>query len=115
MNVAILGGMKRRPFPPDWRKETVVSVLGGNEVDLSESPPASDARLTAVAVLGGVKITLPAGTRVSVSGLGLLGGRDVKVSQQGEGATIKLALWAFLGGIEVVEATTSDIAPPAPA
>ena len=50
--------------------------------------PGTRLRLTAVAVLGSIKITMPAGARVSVSGLGVLGGRDVQVSQQGDGATI---------------------------
>jgi hypothetical protein len=31
MNLALFGGLKQRPFPPGWTKETVVSILGGNE------------------------------------------------------------------------------------
>ena len=73
------------------------------DIDLSSSPPGPDARLTAVAILGGVKILLSPGTRVSVSGIGLLGGREVKVSQSGEGPEVKMSLWSFLGGIEVTE------------
>jgi len=59
--------------------------------------------LTAVAILGGVKVILPPGTHVSVSGMALLGGRDVKVSQVGQGPEVKMSLWSFLGGIEVTE------------
>jgi hypothetical protein len=103
VNVAIFGGLNRRPFPPGWTKETVLAVFGGGDIDLSSGPPGPDARLTAVAILGGINILVAPGTRVSVSGFGFLGGRDVKVSQRGDGPEIKMSLWAFLGGIEVKE------------
>jgi hypothetical protein len=103
VNVAIFGGLNRRPFPPGWTHETMLSILGGAELDLSGSPPGEDALLRAVAILGGVKIMVAPGTRVSVGGFSLLGGRDVKVSQAGEGPAVKMSLWAFLGGVEVRE------------
>jgi hypothetical protein len=103
VNVAILGGLNRRPFPPDWTKETIVAIFGGGDLDLSSSPPGPDARLRAVAILGGIKIGVAPGTRVSVSGFALLGGREVQVSQRGDGPQIKMSLWAFLGGIRVNE------------
>jgi hypothetical protein len=108
VNVVIFGGLKRRPFPAGWTKETVVAILGGADLDLSSSPPGTDARLTTVSILGGVKIVVAPGTPVSTSGFSLLGGRDVKVSQGGEeGPEIKMNLWAFLGGVEVTEATAA--------
>jgi hypothetical protein len=111
MNIAIFGGLNRRPFPPGWTKETVVAILGGGEIDLSSSPPGPDARLTAVAILGGVKILVAPGTRVSVSGFGMFGGREVKVSQRGDGPGIKMSLSAFLGGIQVEELTPTATEP----
>jgi hypothetical protein len=107
VNVAIFGGLKR-PFQPGWTKETVVAILGGTDLDLSSSPPGSDARLTAVAILGGIKILVAPGTPTSVSGVSLLGGREVKVSQGAAGQEIKLSLWSFLGGIEVKEAEPAE-------
>jgi hypothetical protein len=103
VNVAIFGGLDRRPFPPGWTKETVIGIFGGGELDLSSSPPGPEARLTVVAILGGFKILVPPGTRVSVRGFGLLGGREVKVSQRGDGPRITMSLWVFLGGVEVDE------------
>ena len=78
------------------------------ELDLSNSPPGPGARLTAVAILGGFKVLVAPGTRVSVGGLGLLGGRSVKVSQDGGGPEIRMSLWAILGGIEVKEAVAAE-------
>jgi hypothetical protein len=103
VDLVIFGGLNRL-FPPGWTKETFVAILGGGEFDLSSSPPGPDAHLTAVAILGGVKIRVAPGTRISVSGFGLFGGREVKVSEAADGPEIKMSLWAFLGGIEVKEA-----------
>src|SRR5436309_8906924 len=103
MNVAIFGGL-RRPLQPGWTRESVVAILGGGDLDLSVSPPGPDPRLTAMALVAGIKILVPHGTRVSMSGFGLFGGRAVKVSQQGEGPEIRMRLWVLFGGIEVREA-----------
>jgi hypothetical protein len=39
----------------------------GSDLDLTSSPPGPDARLTVVAILGGVKILVAPGTHVSRS------------------------------------------------
>jgi hypothetical protein len=108
VNVAILSGLKR-PIPAGWTKETLVTILGGVDLDFSSSPPGQDAHLTVVTILGGVKILVAPGTRVALSGFSLLGGREVKVTQSGDGPEIRMNLWAFLGGIEVKE--TAEAAP----
>lgn len=103
MNLVIFGGLNRRPFPPGWTTETVITIFGGGTLDLSSSQPGEDARLTVVTILGGATILVAPGTKVSVSGFSLFGGREVKVSQVGDGPVIKMSLWVFLGGIEVKE------------
>ena len=102
MNIAIFGGFDKRPFAPGWTKQTVVAILGGGDIDLTSSPPGDGARLTAVAVLGGVEIVVQPGTRVTMSGLSLFGGRSVTV-QPGDGPEIALRAVAILGGVEVKE------------
>jgi hypothetical protein len=102
MNVAIFGGFGKRPFAPGWTKETVVAVLGGGELDLTSSPPGPDARLTAIAVFGGVELIVPRGSRVSLSGFSLFGGRDVEI-EQGDGPELKLHAVAVFGGVDVKE------------
>jgi hypothetical protein len=53
-------------------------------MELTSSPPAPDgAQLTAVAVLGGIEVRVPPGSRVSLSGLSFLGGREVTVAPNG--------------------------------
>jgi hypothetical protein len=103
VNLAVFGGFDKRPFGPGWKKETLVAMLGGGDVDLTASPPeGGEGRLTAVAVLGGIDFIVAPGTRVSLSGMSLFGGRSVKVSE-GDGPTIRLRAIAVLGGIEVKE------------
>jgi hypothetical protein len=103
MNLAVLGGFGKKPFAPGWKKETAAAVLGGGEIDLTSSPPAPEgAHLTAVAVLGGIQVRVPPGTRVSLSGLSFLGGREVTVEPNG-GPEIAIRGIAILGGIEVKE------------
>lgn len=103
MNVAFLGGFGKRPFAPGWKKESVVAVLGGGEIDVTSSPPSPDgAQLTVVAVLGGVELSVPHGSRISMSGLSLLGGRETKI-EPGDGPEIAVRAIAVLGGVEVKE------------
>jgi hypothetical protein len=102
MNLALFGGFDRRPLGPGWTKETFVAVFGGGEIDLTESPPEGEGKLTAVALFGGVTFIVPAGTRLSMGGASILGGRSVNVSE-GDGPTIRLNAVAVLGGIEARE------------
>lgn len=102
MNVAILGGFSRTPLAPGWRRETALAFLGGGEFDLGDSPPGEGARLTAVAILGGVDIRVPEGTRVAMSGISLLGGREVKLPP-GDGPAFRVRALAVLGGVTVAE------------
>ena len=102
MNLAIFGGFGERPLAPGWRKETAVALFGGGSFDLTSAPPGENARLTAVAILGGFEIKVAPGTRVTMSGLSFLGGRDVKVTP-GDGPELHLNAVAILGGVEVKE------------
>ena len=61
MNVAVFGGFGARPLAPGWVKETAVAVFGGGELDLRGAPPGENARLTAVAILGGIEIKVAPG------------------------------------------------------
>jgi hypothetical protein len=86
VNVAVFGGFDRRPLAAGWKRETLIGVLGGGTVDLTEAPPEGTGVLTAVALLG----------------LGLFGGRTVKVTGSG-GPAIRLRAYAIFGGVEVRE------------
>ncbi|HEX2504356.1 MAG TPA: hypothetical protein VHK00_10440, partial [Miltoncostaeaceae bacterium] len=76
------------------------------DLDLSASRPADDARLTAIAVFGGIEVRVPPGTRVALSGLSLLGGRDVQV-EPGDGPAIRVRAFAILGGVSIKPSVAS--------
>ena len=100
MNVAMFGGFGKRVLASGWTRETAIAVFGGGEFDLTGVVPGEGARLTAVAVLGGIEIKVDPGTKVTMSGFSLFGGREVKV-RPGDGPPIALRAFAVLGGVEV--------------
>ena len=100
MNVALFGGFGKTPLAPGWRRETAIALLGGGDLDLAGATPADDARLTAIAVFGGIDVRVPQGARIAMSGLSLLGGREVKVPP-GDGPTIRIRAFAMFGGVTV--------------
>jgi hypothetical protein len=102
MNLALFGGFGTRPLAPGGQKETALALLGGGELDLTSAPPGENSSLTAVAILGGIKILVAPGSRVTMSGVSLFGGRQVKL-KPGDGPEIRVRAVAVLGGVEVTE------------
>jgi hypothetical protein len=103
--LAILGGSRRTGR---WRLApscSVINVLGGSELDLSEVELAADrVELKIVSVLGGAEVTLPVGMNVEVSEVAILGGNEVEVGDEQPdpgGPVVHLRLVSILGGSEV--------------
>jgi hypothetical protein len=94
-------------FTPRWTNETVVVLFGSARVDLTERPPADGATLGVYALFGGVKVIVPAGSRVTASGLGLFGGRRVNV-RPGDGPALHVRAAAVFGSVDVVEAPHAE-------
>jgi hypothetical protein len=90
-------------FAPNWKNETVIVLFGGARVDLTERPPANGATLSVYAVFGGAKVIVPAGSRVTTSGLSLFGGRRINV-RHGDGPALHVRAAAIFGGVDVIEA-----------
>lgn len=103
MQLALFGTTDEGGFVPGWLAETVLLLFGGADLDLTKRPPAPDATLTVVAIFGGAKVVVPAGSRVTAGGFSLFGGRSVKVGP-GAGPDLRLNAVTVFGGIEVVEA-----------
>jgi hypothetical protein len=103
--LAILGGSERKGR---WRLSSscsVINLLGGSELDLSEVELASDrVELKVVSVMGGADIRLPVGLNVEISEVAILGGNSVSVGDQQPdpgGPVVHLRLISILGGSEV--------------
>jgi hypothetical protein len=79
-------------------------MFGGVELDLTRSTFAqAESEIIAVAVMGGVEITVPEGLTVHVDGVGIFGGFDQKAEGPGQpGAPVlRIKGAALFGGVEV--------------
>jgi hypothetical protein len=102
VNIAILGGFGTRPLAPGWKRETAVAALGGGEFDLSDAPPTEGAKLIVFALLGGIRVQVAPGTRVTMHGFSFLGGREAVVTP-GDGPEVHITAVAILGGVRIEE------------
>jgi hypothetical protein len=98
-DVAIFAGRKIT-LPTGWRKQRLVAILGGAQVDATAAP-GEGAVLRLLTILGGAEVTVPDGARVTVGGLAILGGRSVEVSSSPDGPEIRLVAYTVLGGLRV--------------
>ena len=102
--VAIFGGATRKG---EWvvpQQLTAFAMFGGVELDLREVTfSQAECEIVAVAVMGGVEITVPDGLTVHVDGVGIFGGFDQKAEGPGQpGAPVlRVKGAAFFGGVEV--------------
>lgn len=104
--VAVMSGAKRNGR---WRPEercVALSVMGGCKLDLRDAEiqgPRLD--ITAVAIMGGVKIVVPEGIEVDVGGLSIMGGKHVRIKDlppRPGTPLIHVRGLSIMGGIEVV-------------
>ncbi len=102
--VAIFGGASRKG---EWvvpASLTAFAMFGGIELDLTRASfAAAECEIIAVAVMGGVEITVPDGVTVQVDGMGIFGGFDSRA--EGPGApgapVLRIKGAALFGGVDV--------------
>jgi hypothetical protein len=102
--VAVFGGATRTGRWRPARRETVVAVFGGVQVDLREAElPPGELHLSAWAFFGGVEVTVPEGMRVEATGFALFGGRDIRGGGSVDPAAPVLRVHAVtvFGGVSV--------------
>jgi Domain of unknown function (DUF1707)/Cell wall-active antibiotics response 4TMS YvqF len=102
---AIMSGVDRAGH---WRlapRCTVVSVMGGAELDLNDVELSGDRTvITVFSLMGGAEIRVPDGLNVEVSSFGIMGGNSVKVGPRRPdpgGPVLALRLVAVMGGNDV--------------
>jgi len=103
--LSVLGASERKGR---WRLGpvcSVVTVLGGSELDLSEAELAAEhVELKLFTVLGGAEITVPPGLNVEISELAILGGNEIHLGNERPdlgGPIVHLRIVSILGGAEV--------------
>ena len=91
-------------MPPEY---TAVATLGGIKLDMRDATFAeAETTIKAVAVMGGMEITVPEDADVEIGAFGLMGGVDH--GEEGPGAPgaprTRITGVAVMGGIEVKRA-----------
>jgi Domain of unknown function (DUF1707) len=102
--VSIMGGANRTEEIAD--EHVVLDVMGGSDLDLRHARfPTGEARVTAIAIMGGSEIWVPEGARVELTGFALMGGNDNRVPPGGDGPLVRVRAWSLMGGIDVRSGT----------
>jgi hypothetical protein len=102
--IAILGGFSRKGNWVVPKQFTAVAIMGGGEIDMREARFSEPVvTINAVALMGGIEITVPEDATVRVNGVGIMGGFDHRSSGTGAagGPTIVINGVAIMGGVDV--------------
>jgi hypothetical protein len=102
-HVTPIGGMRREGA---WRmpaSTVAVTLIGGAKLDLRDAELAAPVvTVTKVSLIGGMRVTVPPGVRVEVSGFSLIGGKRVSDTTAPAGApTLRIRGFGLIGGIRV--------------
>ena len=102
--VAVMGGAARKGR---WRppaRTNVLTLMGGAELDLREAELAEDIVITAVALMGGIGITVPEGVSVELTGFALMGtngGPNDKLPPLPGAPAIRVRAFSLMGGVGI--------------
>jgi predicted membrane protein len=113
MQVAVFGNSEGAGYVSGWARESAVAVFGSAKLDLTRQDPAPDAELAAVAVFGEVKVVVPAGCRVRVSGFSLFGERRILI-QPADGPELRPTAVALFGNVRVTEGAALPVSAQTP-
>jgi len=91
-----------------WRaggKLRAISLMSGGDIDLRYAEmDAPEIRITAIAIMGGIDVIVPAGVDVEMTGFAFMGGNDMKVPVQDlpPGAPrVHVRAFSLMGGSDV--------------
>jgi len=101
--VAIFGGIDLKSRAKAFRGGSLLAWYGGIDLDLREAELASDARLSARTLYGGINIDTPPGWRVESNVKSVMGGFDARAAAEDDPDAPVLTLegMALFGGIAV--------------
>lgn len=107
--IGIMSGFQRKGAWVVPEELTAVVFWGGGQLDMREARfAASEVRIRAFAVMGGVDILVPEDAEVHVNGIGIMGGFDQRGAGAGAPGAPKIFITglAFWGGVSVQRKAT---------
>ena len=103
--VAIMSGAKRTGRWRPGNHVAVVAVMGGCHLDLRQAEiTGPELTITAVAIMGGIRIDVPEGIEVELTGLPIMGGKDLKLADVPAipgTPVVRIRAFPVMGGVEV--------------
>jgi hypothetical protein len=103
--VAFMGGVERRGEWTPARRNIVVAVLGGAELDFRDVRlPPGETEVLLVCLMGGAEIIVPPGLNVDANGIAIMGGfAHTAAARSADPAApvLKLTGFAFMGGVDI--------------
>ncbi|WP_320671023.1 DUF1707 SHOCT-like domain-containing protein [Patulibacter defluvii] len=103
---AVMGGSERSGRWRVPRRVSVVNVMGGSSLDLSQAELAGHVvEITVVSLMGGTDVRIPEGVNVEVSETSVMGGNDVHQAAAPappEAPVVRLRLISIMGGNSVL-------------
>jgi predicted membrane protein len=104
LSLSLMGGVRRSGPMTLPERTTIVTGIGGADLDLAEATvPPGGARIVKVSLVGGLSVVTSADVRVEVSGFSLVGGRNVeRLRDAPAGAPVlRISAWSLVGGVRV--------------
>jgi hypothetical protein len=103
--VAMLGGVERRGEWTPARKNIILAVMGGAELDFRDVHfPPGETEVFVLALMGGVEIIVPPGLNVDSNGIAIMGGFG-HVSppgrREGDAPTLRVHGLCVMGGVDI--------------
>ncbi|WP_420874573.1 LiaF domain-containing protein [Oceanobacillus caeni] len=100
----LFSGAEIKSQSENFQGGSVVTIMGGAEIDLRDAIIAEGAMLDFTSILGGISIIVPENVQVEISGIPILGGWEDSTRKHGESeevVVLKLNCLTILGGVEI--------------
>ena len=109
---AIFGGISRKGRWHPEPETSILAVFGGADLDFRQADlPAREITISAVAVFGGVSITVPPEMRVVDTGSAVMGGREIAgdsaESARPDAPVLRITGICVFGGVDVTRKARS--------
>lgn len=104
--VSVMGGVNRRGRVRVGANTSVVTLMGGANLDLRQAElEEPEVTFTIVSVMGGASIVVPEGVDVELTGIAIMGGKDYRPGKRPPppGAPLlRVRAFSLMGGVSVV-------------
>ena len=104
LTVTPMGGMRLRGLLKLPSRLTLVTLIGGMDLDLRDAElPPEGVTITKVSPVGGVSILVPGHVRVEVGGFTLLGGKNIerRPDLAPDAPVVRVHAFGLVGGVKV--------------